>query len=84
MLRERDEVNYDAGVPEGYREQYQAIDPAPWQAKEAYRLVREDDGPQGRYLLCYEGRIVEIYFDWEVSEGEMRTVAEQLGGRSQE
>ncbi len=84
MLRERDEVNYDAGVPEGYREQYQAIDPAPWQAKEAYRLMREDDGPQGRYLLCYEGRIVEIYFDWEVSEGEMRTVAEQLGGRSQE
>lgn len=79
MLRERDEVTRDVGVPEGYREQYQAIDPAPWQAKEAYRLMREDDGPQGRYLLCYEGRIVEIYFDWEVSKGEMRTVASRLG-----
>lgn len=79
MLRERDEVTRDVGVPEGYREQYQAIDPAPWQAKEAYRLVREDDGPQGRYLLCYEERIVEIYFEWEVSEREMGIVASRLG-----
>lgn len=79
MLRERDEVSRDVGVPEGYREQYQAIDPAPWRAREAYRLMREDDGPQGRYLLCYEERIVEIYFDWEVSEREMGVVAEQLG-----
>ena len=79
MLRERDEVTRDVGVPEGYREQYQAIDPAPWQAKEAYRLVREGDGPKGRYLLCYEGRIVEIYFEWEVSEREMGIVASRLG-----
>ena len=80
MLRERDEVNYDKGVPVGYREQYQAIDPGPWQAAEAYQLVRENDGPQGRYLLCYAERIVEIRFDWEVTAAQREAVAERLGG----
>jgi len=80
MLRERDEVNYDRGVPEGYREQYRPIDPTPWGAVEAYQLTVEDTGPRNRYLLCYEERIVEIYFGWEVTAAERAAVAEKLGG----
>lgn len=79
MLRQRDEVNVDRGVPAGYREQYQAADPGPWRAREAYRLVREDTGPEDRYLLCYGDRIVEICFDWEPTEEQMALVGERLG-----
>lgn len=59
---------------------YDAIDAAPWQAQEAYR-VYWSDGYLNKYLLCYEDSIVEIHFDWEPTLEQMQIVAEKLGGK---
>lgn len=57
---------------------YDAIDAAPWGAVEAYRNYW-GDSYMNRYLLCYEDRIVEIRFDSEPTEEQMRIVTEKLG-----
>lgn len=56
---------------------YEEIDAAPWLAEEAYQL-HWSEGILNKYLLCYEDRIVEIDFDWEPTETQMRIVAEKL------
>lgn len=57
---------------------YDAIDAAPWQAQEAYR-VYWSGSYLNKYLLCYEDTIVEIHFDWEPTAEQMQIVAEKLG-----
>ena len=45
---------------------WEATDAAPWGALDAYQHHDESGSPTGSYLLCYEGRIVEIRFDgWD-------------------
>ena len=39
------------------------VDAAPWGALDAYRFIREDNTPIGKFLLCYADRFVEIRFD---------------------
>lgn len=68
------------GVPEGWREYYAPVDPAPWGAAEAYRHFYRNTGAQNEYLLCYPDRIVEIDFDWEPTPEQMAVVGERLGG----
>lgn len=62
---------------------YSPTDPAPWGAVEAYRWSRQTGSPGNQFLLCYEDRIVTIFFDFE-EEGpapaQMTLVGERLGG----
>ena len=67
------------GVPEGHRTSYEARDAAPWGALDAYQVVSEDCGPRERYLLCYEDRFVEIFFDWAPTADQMAQVGTVLG-----
>ena len=40
--------------------------------------IHGSDELQQRYLVCYEDRIVEIDFDWDVTEEQIRIVAEKF------
>ena len=79
LIADKDETN-DRSVPEGYKRFYSEQDPAPWKAEEVYQLAYQDSGTMEKYLLCYEDRIIEIDFDWELTEEHMNLVAERLGG----
>lgn len=59
---------------------YVPTDPAPWGAAEAYLECDEESGPQNQYLLCYPDRVVQIYFDWDITPEQMKIVGEKLGG----
>ena len=63
----------------GYR--YEATDPAPWGAQEAWERVYDDGGRTNRFLLCYEHRIVVIDFGSKrIPTPEQRAiVGEKLG-----
>lgn len=56
---------------------YEPWDPAPWGAREAYRLYWST-GYLNQYLLCYEDRLVEIRFSWEPTEEQIATAAERF------
>ena len=58
---------------------YAPIDPIPWGAAEAYRVMDEEYGPWDRYLLCYPDRFVEFRPDWELTPEQMALVGEKLG-----
>lgn len=56
---------------------YEPWDPAPWRAKEAYRLYWSTEY-LNQYLLCYEDRLVELRFSWEPTAEQIATVAERF------
>jgi len=81
LLAEQDERD-DDHVPEGFKNVYEPVDAAPWRAKEAYRLCRQDTGPIDWYLLCYPGRVVEItFYDLALTAEGMALVGEKLGSQ---
>ena len=81
LLAEQDERDEDR-VPEGFKNDYELIDAAPWGAEEAYRLCNQDTGPMERYLLCYPDRMVEIvFYDIAPTAAHMTLVGEKLGGK---
>ncbi len=77
LLRGQDETGDDR-VPEGFKNVYEAQSAIPWGAQEVYRLISQSSGPMNWYLLCYEDSIIEIKFDWELTPGQMKIVAEKL------
>ena len=58
---------------------YRAEDADAWGANEAYRLYDPVYGAENWYLLCCDDVIVEINFDWEPTEEQMKVVGEKLG-----
>ena len=75
ILNKRSDTVVEEGII--FVDHYEEIDAAPWLAEEAYQL-HWSEGILNKYLLCYEDRIVEIDFDWEPTETQMRIVAEKL------
>lgn len=75
ILNRRSDTVVEAGII--FVDHYEEIDAAPWLAKEAYQL-HFSGGILNKYFLCYEDRIVEIDFDWEPTEEQMKIVAEKL------
>lgn len=75
LLAERKDEVYDGGVVLNH---YVSVDPAPWGAREAYR-VYWDDGFLNKYLLCYDRTLVELTLDWAPTEEQMAIVGEKLG-----
>ena len=79
LLNERkDEKTVDGQID--FYDHFEPVDPAPWNAKEAYRLYWSYGHFIDRYLLCYEKRIVEIMFYWEPTSEQMAIVADKLSG----
>lgn len=71
-----------AGQPIPYedRDKLEAVDAAPWGAREAYRVVDiNDDLGMDRYLLCYEDVLADIQFSWEVTAEQMAVIGEKIG-----
>ncbi|MBQ8915397.1 MAG: DUF2812 domain-containing protein, partial [Clostridia bacterium] len=56
-------------------EHYEEIDGDLWGADSAYMLY-DGDKPTGDHVLCYEDKIVEIYFSWEVTKEHKAAVGE--------
>ncbi len=58
-------------------EHYEPVDPAPWGAEEVYQL-RWGDGRLEDYVLCYQGRLVELDLTWTPSAEQKQIVGEKL------
>jgi len=57
---------------------YEPLDPVPWQAEEAYMVYREGE-PRYEYLICWEGRLLQIEFDNnELTPEHIFTIVEKL------
>lgn len=58
------------------------IDPEPWQAEAAYqkRVLHPnvDDLFEGYYVLCYDGKLLEVRTDLELTAEECSIIAQQL------
>lgn len=57
---------------------YREADPAPWGAERAWQIYDYDGRAQGKYLLCWEGRIVALDADWVLTDGQMATAGRAL------
>lgn len=76
LTKQKDKTDTDGKL---FVNHYEKIEAAPWQAEEAYQL-HWSQGIINKYLLFYKDRIVEINFDWEPIEEQMRIVGEKLAG----
>lgn len=77
LLRERQDELYEDGTV--IRDSYISIDPAPYGVQAAYQLQWSTSGPIPQYLLCWQGRVVELRFAfWEPTEEELAKAAEIL------
>lgn len=58
---------------------YEKIDAKPWSANEVYQLVYDDGINQNEYILCYNDKIIEIYFEWNPTEQQKQIVYQKIG-----
>lgn len=66
-------------VPDRYPgAKFETIDPAPWGAERAWQL-REAEGLEQWYVLCYDEMIVEFMPDWDLTDEQKATVGEKFG-----
>ena len=77
MLHDRDDWSGETDDGQPYY-QYQAIDPAPWGAEQAYQLWAGGERASDTYLVCWPGRIVELEPTFELTEEQMTLAAEKL------
>ena len=74
LVHERQDEIHDGFV---FVDHFQPVDPAPWEALEAYQL-HWSDSVLDTYLVCWEGRIVEITFYWSPTRAQIQAAAEAL------
>ena len=65
---------------EDFGYEYVERDPTPWGANQVWEKVYLDGHSWDQFLLCYDGRIVVIDFDWSPTPEQMAVVREKLGG----
>jgi len=70
----RDLAERERDIPETERRRYMAVDPAPWGAAAAYRVIWASGDADYIWLLCYEGRIVALSAGWELDGGQRGVV----------
>ena len=58
--------------------QYLKTDSDSWNTNEVYQLSDAEIGPLNCYLLCYEDVIVEIEFNWELTDSQKHIVNTKL------
>lgn len=79
MYDDLDETD-STSIPEGHQDYLEETDAAPWGAKAAYYVKNQSQDWESRhYLLCYTDTIVEIQFDWDVTEEHKAIVGELFG-----
>ena len=80
MFDDLDELDNEK-IPYGHRNYLREVDPEAWGAVEAYNLTNQEfeTGETRKYLLCYEHQLVEIRFDWDVTQ-EQKTIVGQFFG----
>lgn len=74
LLTEKTEKPWNEG------REYRAEPAQPWNAEEVYRLYDPEWEASEHYLLCYADRIVEVTFEWELTEAQKAVVGEKFGG----
>lgn len=57
--------------------QYEAIDPSPWGAEEAYQFNLEGEFQQ-TYILCWKDKLVQLEADWDLTAEQMAVAGEKL------
>ena len=57
---------------------YREADGAPWGAERAWQVYDFDGRAQGKYLLCWDGRIAALDADWVLTEEQMATAGRAL------
>lgn len=57
--------------------QYEAIDPAPWGAEQAYQFNLEGEFQQ-TYILCWQDKLVQLETDWDLTAEQMAAAGEKL------
>lgn len=70
-------VRRDANLPPEYQERYKALDTLPQGTTAAYQCYTGEE-PMNRYLLCWQGRLAEIWFDEPLTPAQLDTAAAQL------
>lgn len=68
---------YAKEQPEEYREHYVETDASLWGADASYQMYL-GDAPGKQYLVCWEGSIVELTADWELTPEQMGLAGEKL------
>ncbi len=69
------EVQLDSAL---FGRSYRLIDAPDWGAQEVYQIYDSEIGPDDEYLLCYEDVIVEIEFNWELTDSQKHIVNTKL------
>jgi len=69
--------DYDEKYPElqGYQG-YRKVDIIQRGALEVYRNYDFENEPENEYIICYEDRILQIDFSWDVTDEEIEKVYE--------
>ena len=75
LIASRQDVVQDGEVV--FVEHFEPVDPEPFGADEAWRLLW-DDGYMDTWLLFWDGRMVEIKFYWQPTAAQIKTAAEIL------
>ncbi len=71
---------YDACIEEIkgiFKDDYVSVDPAPWGANEAYRILY-DDGYGNRFVICWDDRIAEMVFSWNPTDEQIAIASEKI------
>lgn len=73
---------------EGFRKNFRSgyysveqMDSSAWDAKEVWGANSEEGWITNHFLLCYEAGIVEIWFDWDVTDEQKAIVGQILGAK---
>lgn len=74
LLTEKTENPWNEG------REYRGEPAQPWNAEEVYRLYDPEWEASEHYLLCYADRIVEVTFEWELTDAQKAVVGEKFGG----
>lgn len=77
LLHDRDDWSGEMEDGQPFYYQYQAIDSAPWGAARAYQLWAGGE-PATTYLICWQGRIVELDPTFALTQEQMTIAAEKL------
>lgn len=77
LLHDRDDWSGEMEDGQPFYYQYQAIDSAPWGAERAYQLWAGGE-PATTYLICWQGRIVELDPTFALTQEQTTIAAEKL------
>lgn len=77
LLHDRDDWSGEMEDGQPFYYQYQAIDSAPWGAARAYQLWAGGE-PATTYLICWQGRIVELDPTFALTQEQTTIAAEKL------